>query len=94
MDPANASDVYALVALIIRIDAGLRLVALHPGHYVPNGHFDRIAPLLTKVQAEVTDWLDSHTEPAAAPRGRRVARRPVDRRQRAERREAPDSNAD
>jgi hypothetical protein len=54
----SPDDAYALVTTIVRIEAGLRLVAHHPDKYGPNGHHDRIAKLLTLLQAEVTSWLE------------------------------------
>lgn len=51
-------DVYSLVATMVKIEAGLRLLAHHPTKYAPNGHFDRIANMLTVLLAEVQSWLD------------------------------------
>src|ERR1043165_8638285 len=51
-------DIYNLVTTVVRIEAGLRLLAHYPEKYTPDGHYDKIANLLTVLQAEVDHWLD------------------------------------
>jgi hypothetical protein len=74
-------DLYALVATMVKIEAGLRLLSNHPDKYAPNGHFDRIANMLTLLLAEVHSWLDGpageqrHQQRRQQPERRVEARR-------------------
>jgi len=83
------ADVYALLTVVSRIEAGLRMLAHHPDQYAPNGHFDRVTNLVTVLQAEVNDWLNG-------PPGdqRHQARRQVPDRRVTPRRTSPDRRSE
>jgi len=72
MDPP---DLYDLLATIVRVEAGLRLLAHQRDRYAPNGHYDRVCNLVTVLQAEVNAWLDDRRDPPLPGDARQTQRR-------------------